>query len=626
MSETATATPQTDDQLCAKVDDWLTRVKVWGQADDGPSAREAFECKTSLNEFLVHLYQVLSQWDTHFAVKTLPNVGQLLGRLCCNSVVLLSESTYKILLKCILTLAPEEPKDDLEEKAKRWAHSQIKNTAAYVPAEKPFKSVTEMTGFLPHEFNQIATQKLIDAIQTDLDTLCCRRWSSKTNCLIPVRSSVASTHINSSDRMPGVSGDVSLRDISDMCLPLLHLQQALPLVESLLRCHSGSITEELSTVFLEKVTELQGNAYMKESCDLDLSYEGRLQLWSRYFPALEQEVRSLIRVILVHRPFCSRREALSIIQSRNLPQACTDNPSIYRAVTAMLKSILVSCHGNTSVLKLISLFSVSILDAASHGCEEPQIEICSLYSLGLRPLVQLLQIKPKGLSNSACYVQIKSICAIINELKLTEDTFAIWWILVQFEWWFYKAIELVLIPDIDLDMTLTLLCWYAIPLSNATHHFYKTILKDVICPLQVLQSKVYLKSCDIQYTLSANKDLYSNQLIQIVTPLLVLFLLKSSGGHLIAVDILEMAIPTDSAISALSNFLDTLEGFVDLSGSITFQQLGSAKSTAVRGLLSTLRERCIDNPTRPSSSQDEDLTRVDQLVDRCDEFIASFPK
>ncbi|XP_077981868.1 Fanconi anemia group C protein-like [Glandiceps talaboti] len=627
-------------QVGAEVTDWLKRAKLWDQEDTGRSARETYENIPNLRSFLHRLHDLLSTWqDTSHTVNVLPNVGQLLGRLCGNKSVLLSESTCNILLKCILALAPNEPKNQLEERAKQWAHSQVKHVAGYRPTENPFR--TDMMAYSPDEFNQIALDKLIGAIQADLESQCLRKWNSGTNCLVPVRCHLSNhkdltvgnnIHRNFSGNPDGASGNIdgSLTEISNMCLPLINMPQTLTLIESLLSCHSASTLEELSPTFLNTVTELQNDCYSKENCVLKLSYRGRVQLWLRHLPALQQEVYNLVKVTVVQKPWISRKYVMSVIKSRNLPTACVENPAIYHAVNAILKSIYVSCHGNCLVLRLISVFLLSLIDAVSSDVTEPHIQLGSFFPRTLQPLVHLLAIQPQGLSNSGCYHQLQCMNTLIRQLLSTSNNLGgtdLCWILVQFNLWFYKAVELALYPDTDLEVTLTFLSWYFLPLSPEELELQKNSLREIIMAFRVLQSKVYLQSCDLQYALSANQTSHSNQVTHIITSLLVLFLVKSSGGHLIAMEIIDL-FPYVSTDDRLATLLELIEIFLEFSGSIQIAQLGSAKVQAIIDVVIKLKDS-YQSEILVSKNIAKEIYRqahTDQLIRRCDEVIASLQR
>ncbi|XP_006822718.1 Fanconi anemia group C protein-like [Saccoglossus kowalevskii] len=598
--------------ISQEVDNWLERVKRWGQVgtvfgdhhQEIDASREEMEC------FLHQLHNVLSRWkDTSYAVQQLPNVGQLLGRLCCDNVVLLKESTYKILMQCILVLTSEQPKNELEEKANKWAYSQVKNTVSYVVSEKPYGTATEISGNLPDDFNQLAIVKLIDSIQSDLDSQHERKWSSKTNCLLPQRSLLNKV----------------LEEVSNMCISLIDLECTLPLITALLCCHSLSDREEFSSRFLTKVTQSQKFAYLEEEKVISLSYNARVHLWLRFFPSLEQEICNLIDVLVVIKPYISPKDTIRLIESRQLPLACAENPAIYWTVNRLLRSMYIKCDGDKGIVRVLCMFHRAFMNSVKAHNTEPRFELSGFYPRVLQPLIHLMQIQPAGLLYAACNFQIQQICNILHKVRektaKSSELLDIWLSLMQFSDWYYKAIELCLMMDCDVDDCLDYVCWLTSPFNYDTQKHCKEILKEILSALKVLKFKVYLQSCDLHYALTAtNQVKLMGHMTSIMQSLLVLFFLKSVGGHLIAMEIIDLAFPCSSIAEKLSRFMDLTEIFSSLSGNAAnMQHLSSNKIKSMHTIVSELRSCLMEKMRSLGSRSVSDA----QLIERCDEFILS---
>eukprot|EP00057_Strongylocentrotus_purpuratus_P001634 XP_001200416.2 PREDICTED: Fanconi anemia group C protein [Strongylocentrotus purpuratus] len=446
---------------------WLKMAEEWASIKMLPNmqnharsslAKEISQSNDQLGLFLSSVHSRLSADGISQVLKNHPKLGHLLGRLfSCHHLIAENCEVYSKLLSCVQSLRAQHPQDGMEKKAKDWAESQIRHSASYYHQKNPASDTAESLGYSAFEYNIMSSNKLIESIQRDLDHL------------------IAEQHhyIHSLQ-----DDDISIEKLSDMCLPLLGNASSIGPVERVLLLHPRSADDQVSDLFLERVTQTQACAYdaaqKREFC---LTREALTSLWLQYLPALEQEILLLLQAFSQRASDLATADVLKLIHSRDLPRACTEHKIIYEAVDSCVQQVLWQTNGCHTVIRFVHLFQVAVNEAIQE-LKSPQYSVHRLFPQRLCPLVNLLTVDPRDLPQEAHGIHITSIQVT---LKTTIDDpvvsnnphemYAVWMTMVKFLQWYHAAVYTLIRGDSGgersgtADACLGLVIWFHHPLS-----------------------------------------------------------------------------------------------------------------------------------------------------------------
>ncbi|XP_038049610.1 Fanconi anemia group C protein-like [Patiria miniata] len=558
------------------VKQWLDRVTEWKESGKGEDSRPDDVDIVQLRSFLRELHEQLVKWGRPtLAMRNLPNVAQLLGHLCCNEVLKIQETDYQLVMQCVMALYVAQPNEPLEEKASKWAQSQVRHSVSYYKERNPCRGVADSIGCSSSGFNQTASLKLLESMVEDLNKIPTTRWNSSANCLVPCAQLSSNT----------------LRDLSELCLPLVTSDKdVLPLVETLLSCHRNSTAEALSPAFLEAVTNNQCYFFLFRTA-LELSYEGRVSLWTRYLPALEREFLHLVQALVPLLP-SSELRAKELMQSRDLPRACVENPSLLSGVETLMELLLQHTKGSAFTLSLMGLFRRCVRE--SRGTIPP-----SHQCLNRRPasdsLRNLLEADPQELPTNLLVLHINNLSNCLTQQATNPaGSLRAWLLLVSSQAWYRAVLKTTLLgPANTTPACLNVLAWYNLPLAPDRHQEYKDHLSDVITSVQGLCSKTVLQPQDLQYAFSSFRDQrHGSPLRNVFRPLLMLFVVYGNVTHHILQDIVGKAIGENqpSCLAKFTFLLDSIEFALSKDGSHsqkehTQQPSGYQRRSATHALL-----------------------------------------
>lgn len=596
------------------LDNWLEKVSAYCSGKDKKHGEIG-----ELKHFLLRLQENLSvsvsdsvstTTTTNLkltdVVKKFPKVGLLLGRLCDNNSLLLDGDVYELVMQCVLLLYTGNPSNVIEQKATSWARTQIRTTVSYYKQEDPCSNLAESIGCIPDQFNTESCQKLIKKITEGLQHQDAS-WESKNGFVLPCRELLAET----------------MRQLSLQCLALFKVPSANRVIEAFVSCHEcASITEPLHPAFLDAVIQSQQYAYSDESCDIPLSYQCQTKLWKRYLPALEEEVINLVRALFNRQPWLPREEAVKLINSRYLPQACLQDHSIYRAMAGILQAFIENTQGNYGILNIVDYFHQALIvksSAADTSQSRTLSGICSLYPLSLRSLVNLLILSPQGLTFKGCCLHLTNLDNILQEILNTltssfQDMHQLWMVLISWPTWYYKAIEVLVKGDWShRPPGMMLMCLFNYPLHPDKHDLLKEKLISLAGTLRQLVSQ---SPCDIKVlrdtSLSlANQNPVAGQVTNALQVMCHVCVMNSQHALQHIQEVMTIALLNDAATNPtcqLRFLLDSIELHQHLNGSLphTADESSDHKALMLKHL-QDLRQRCLsDTSDDPSGVKETD--------------------
>ncbi|XP_013403338.1 uncharacterized protein LOC106168718, partial [Lingula anatina] len=252
------------------INTWLQSTIKWnaGQELRSFSKTETANFLHSLREKLKQLFS--RNGSLLDVLESCPNVGQLLGRMCGNSLILSDRQLYRALITCVLLFNVDSPQMALEVKAKQWALAQVRSTVSFSVGDMK-STLMSSVGFRQQElWEELLAQVLKDV--TKLLTVPLRKWSSENNYFLPV--------------------SVPARLTGPMLHRVLSVTSSMPVTPALSAlvgeivkwvCHTQGDDPRLQQ-FMEDIT-------IKTSCTFNSSYtdhilpvEGRSVLWTSYIP------------------------------------------------------------------------------------------------------------------------------------------------------------------------------------------------------------------------------------------------------------------------------------------------------------------------------------------------------
>ncbi|XP_033636645.1 Fanconi anemia group C protein-like [Asterias rubens] len=525
----------------------LERTKEWksdqsGQQNDGSGHR------SELRVFLTDLHRQLVEWGSlSNALKNIPNVAQLLGRLCHNPAVMVQEDVCKLVIQCVMDFYTCTPCNPTEEKAVKWAQSQILHCTSYSKGKKnPCVGVAESVGCSASHFNLTSTLQLLESMVEDLYKVPVTRWDSRANCLVPSKQLSSTT----------------LSHLSELCLPLVTSTSSavVPLVECLLSCHGNTAEDALSPAFLKAITESQQNAYTAKKNTLTMTYKGRVSLWTRYLPALESEFLNLVQALMDEYP-STEHDSQQLISSRKLPLACVENPSINTALQGLMELLLQNTEGSSFVLNLMEVFSKCVQETRK-AAKTAEFH-CRV--TGMDGFRNQLQVNPLDLPSSLLTLYINNISNRLMQMALDDDhagRIHVWLLLVRSPGWHHAAVRMLLHGSAESrPACLNIIAWYNMPLVPNRHQQYKARLSDLVTSLRGLCSKTSVQSCDLHCAfnpLHAAEVKGHGHMHNVIHPLMMLFVVNGRGTLQLLADIVKLD-TVDKEPSAATSFMFLLD-------------------------------------------------------------------
>ncbi|NXN18303.1 FANCC protein, partial [Indicator maculatus] len=331
--------------------------------------------------------------------------------------------------------------------------------------------------------------------------------------------------------------DSRVNAVSHFCLPLITLPDLTPLLETLLCYHGGASKEILSSEFLEAVNE----AFLKKKISLPASAVS--SLWLRHLPSLEKATLYLLDQ-LISIPLNSLEEVAYVIKESCLPQAAS-HPAIFRIVNEIFKNALLETDGALKVVTTIQVFTQLFLEALQNENKQHKFPLKAYFPYHHQPLVTALFKRPFELPTTYWSQHLKHISDMLKALvedssiRSLADLFEVWFLVACFGEWLDIAAEQLLKAAVEPDALLWLLAFYYCP-QNENQQRTQTMVEAqaVSGHLRTLFSCTVLSVKDLEAAVHRVTDIEQCCNQHLITHLLTNFLLFSSGGHMIAQELI----------------------------------------------------------------------------------------
>nr|XP_020502116.1 Fanconi anemia group C protein [Labrus bergylta] len=438
---------------------WLDKAVAWGQAERPDSQKDTCLHLNRLRDFLQRLLTHINcMSSTTETMKTLPFLGQFLGRLCWNPYVTADATGRKLLFQCLWSLYSEHPGNAVERKANQWIQklfSQLATEEEDVAAQAFMKHMNVP----PHEYHLKVLRKMVAMLQENIGKSCSSSSSMNQRC--------------SCDRIQATS---------EACVPLITCPEAAPLIGALLLQSMTCVRATLSEDFLDALS----SAYLSQC--LSLEEQAVVSLWYHNLPSLEETVLRLLECAQTNSQSTPQKLEQLLTQSL-LPKACAQHCSIFLVVNDIFRSFLKQAEGNEPVKSLIQTFTCCFLRELALQQQQTRVSLKAWFPQSPQRLLVPLLTLPSEMPEDAWRRHLNWLSRSLQRLTEEEEeeegdedssssasieghhtVFEAWFLLVQCAHWLQVAVQLLVTPGPeDGGPLLWLLTFYHHP-TNRGHH------------------------------------------------------------------------------------------------------------------------------------------------------------
>ncbi|XP_027133425.1 Fanconi anemia group C protein isoform X2 [Larimichthys crocea] len=532
---------------------WLDKAVAWGQADSPDTRKDTCLHLSRLRDFLQQLLTHINNMNsTTETMKTLPFLGQFLGRLCWNPYVTAEATSRRLLFQCLWGLYTEHPGNAVERKANQWIRKVLCQLATE-DDDAAAQTLMKHTGVPPEEYHLKVLRKRVALLQQNIGKSCSSLGDINQRC----------------------SCD-SLLAASEACVPLVTCPEAAPLIGTLLQQPVTCVRAALSEDFLDALS----SAYSSQR--LSLEEQAVVSLWYHNLSSLEEAVLRLLECVLTKTGLTMQKLKQRLTESL-LPKACAQHCSIFLVVNDIFRSILKQAEGTESVKYLIQIFTSCFLRELDLLQHQTSVPLKALFPQSPQSLLVPLVTLPSEMPQEAWRHHLNWLSGSLQRLTEEEEegdgdsssstrlqrerghhnVFDAWFLLVQCAHWVQAAVQLLVTsgPE-DCGPLMWLLTFYHHP-TNRGHHralqlvhakeawdHLRSLFSVVARPLPVdrLQSLVTLLSSQPQRP-SASPLLILNLLVNFA----VFFQQSLSGSTEILQTVVERSGLVDEAACVLSS-------------------------------------------------------------------------
>lgn len=464
--------------------------------------------------FQGHICHVLT---VDIVLQTLPQTGQLLGRLNISHTVRGCPELYSKTIQCIKCLWRAKPQTVLERKASEWAMGQMKSS---VCLPKPFYYNVCQLGVSPQNVITENTNQLTRHIRDKLRDKYKQRKQEALTCSSTLEPdalplSVIPSLLNAPINSPLMT---LWEDVIDV-LMLYPLQ------------------DPASKMICQELVKAQMLEKGFRPC---LTPETLHKLWTFSRSALEQEV--LFRV-----DKCSQcvlpTEMDDVWNDSCLIKVCIQDEFLYGVVCHMLTTLVKQCN-----LEILSSFLRCIWLTTTKSPSQDIFALCRRYPSSFRKLVILLSVHPEEIKSESLGPHMASICDIFSEILANHgERTEILILSLQFIHWYQMAIQFCFVCSRQyLSCSLDLIACFSNVWFKVQHQPVKDVLTRVLLCLRPLMVKSTLCFTDVMCVLSGNQVNSQGQMKNILYQILLMFMFQSSGGLNILKPILQLVTSSDS--------------------------------------------------------------------------------
>nr|XP_020449402.1 Fanconi anemia group C protein isoform X2 [Monopterus albus] len=434
---------------------WLEKVVCWGQAGSPDIQKDICLHLRRLQGFLQQLVSHINNMSsTTEAMKSLPFLGQFLGRLCWNPYVTADDTSRRLLFQCMWGLYSEHPSNAVERKANQW----IQKVLCQLATEEDNAAVQELMkrmGVSPEEYHLKVLRKMVTLLQENIGKSC----SSLSN--INQRCSCE-----------------SILATSEACVPLVTCPEAAPLIGALLQRPATCVRAALSEDFLDALS----SAYLSQGASLE--EQAVVSLWYHSLSSLEGAVLSLLESLLTNTG-STPLEIKQHVAKSLLPKACAQHCSIFLVTSDIFRSILKQAEGNKSIKFLIQTFTSCFLRELALLQPQEHVSLKAFFPQSPQSLLVPLLTLPSEMPQEAWRHHLNWISSSVQRLTEEEEegdrdsggstrghhkVYEAWFLLVQCGYWVQVTAQLLVTsgPE-DFGPLLWLLTFYHHP-TRRLHH------------------------------------------------------------------------------------------------------------------------------------------------------------
>ncbi|XP_066499691.1 Fanconi anemia group C protein [Hoplias malabaricus] len=446
----------------SQVSYWMDKAVTWGQATSPSAQQDTSRHLEALRSFLQQLLQTLQQMgSTTEAMKSLPFVGQFLGRLCWNPYVTADGEARRILLQCVWCLYSAEPQNAVECRANKWIQSLL----CHLTSEEEGSVVHALekhSGSIPQQYYSQTLKNMI-ALLTKI---------------------LSRSHITSSGSSESCSCD-EIRAVSIACVPLVTYPEAAPLIGALLKHPVSCACSHLSMEFIEAVSA----AWLRKK--LMIEDMAIIALWCQSLSCLERAVLNLLESILAD-PGPGMQCLEKMVSDSLLPKASALHCQVFLVVNDVFRNVLVATEENLAVRALVCVFTGCFLQTYAAQKPHERLPLRAFFPHVPHNLLTPLLIAPSEMPKQAWLKHLCWIGKLLQEItceghqKEEEDVmvrqrqriavFEVWFLLVHCGHWVDAAAELLVSRGSEESKPLLFLLTFYHQPTNRGHHNTQTIL------------------------------------------------------------------------------------------------------------------------------------------------------
>ncbi|XP_026887562.2 Fanconi anemia group C protein isoform X2 [Electrophorus electricus] len=419
---------------------WMDKAVKWGQATTPSAQQDMSKHLGSLRSFLQQLLHTLQLTSSATeAVKSLPFVGQFLGRLCWNPYVTADGESCSLLLQCVCCLYSAEPRNALEQRANDW----IRNLLCHLTSAEEggvIYALERFAGIAPHHCSSQALQKMVALLTEEVSVSCSPAVHSLDRCLCD-----------------------SIHAVSVACVPLITCPEAAPLIGALLKRRISCGCSHLSEEFIEAVsTALLSKTLVLEDMAV-------IALWCHSLSSLEGAVLSLLESVLSD-PGAVLQRLEEVVSSSFLPKASAQHCCIFLIVNDVFRNVLMAMEENVAVGALIQVFTSCFLRSHSAQKQQERLPLRAFFPHVPQNLLTPLLTEPSEVPRQAWLEHVSWIGRLLHSMSREADQveekgdsprqrralFEAWFLLAQRGHWVDVAAELLV--SVDAEQSEPLLC------------------------------------------------------------------------------------------------------------------------------------------------------------------------
>ncbi|KAM9810593.1 Fanconi anemia group C protein [Neosynchiropus ocellatus] len=404
---------------------WLERTADWSQADSRDTLRDTCRFLNPLEDFLQRLLvQINSASCTAEITAKLPVLGQFLGQLCRNHLVIANDACRRLVFNCLWGLHSENPSNPLETETNLWIRKVLSQLVTEEEDVEQRTLVTRMNVSPLHYHLKVHTEMVAQLLE------------------------VIEKRCSSYDGVQRCSCERSLA-VSEACIPLVSSPETAPLIGALLKRPLTCAKAGLSEDFLKAVSA----AYSSHSVSLD--EQALISLWRQWLPSLEDAALSLLESALTHSEPTPQKLEQQVLQSV-LPQACARHFSMFLVVNDILRSILMKREENGRVRRFIQTFTCCFLRERTTLQPLMSVPLKAFFPQAPPSLLLPLLTLPSEVPQEAWRLHLNWLSGSLQSLTEQEEEadgdsgsrghhriFEVWFLLVQCAGWVQVATQLL---------------------------------------------------------------------------------------------------------------------------------------------------------------------------------------